>query len=115
MKKVCIVGGDSRLKTVKHHLEKQNFFVNTLGLYPEDKGDIALSDILILPVPTTRDGKNVFTPLTNRVIPLEDIYKKNNYFKAKIDSDTLLQNMFNIAKKLEEKIGFMPLSLKEEK
>ena len=32
---------------------------------------------------------------------LEDIYKKNNYFKAKIDSDTLLQNMFNIAKKLE--------------
>ena len=76
MKKVCIVGGDSRLKTVKHHLEKQNFFVSTLGLYPEDKGDIALSDILILPVPTTRDGKNVFTPLTNRVIPLEDIYKK---------------------------------------
>ena len=32
---------------------------------------------------------------------LEDIYKKNNYFKAKIDSDTLLQNMFNIAKRLE--------------
>ena len=32
---------------------------------------------------------------------LEDIYKKNNYFKAKIDSDTLLQNMFNVAKRLE--------------
>ena len=32
---------------------------------------------------------------------LEDIYKKNNYFKAKIDSDTLLQNMYKIAVKLE--------------
>ena len=32
---------------------------------------------------------------------LEDIYKKNNYFKAKIDSDTLLQNMYKIATKLE--------------
>lgn len=76
MKKVCIVGGDTRLKSVKHHLEKQNFFVNTLGLYPDDKGDIALSDIVILPVPTTRDGKNIFTPLTNRIIPLEEIYNK---------------------------------------
>ena len=32
---------------------------------------------------------------------LDDIYNKNNYFKAKIDSDTLLMNMFNIAKRLE--------------
>lgn len=78
MKKVCIVGGDTRLKSVKHSLEKQNFFVNTLGLYPDDKADIALSDIVILPVPTTRDGKNVFTPLTNRIIPLEEIYSKTH-------------------------------------
>ncbi len=75
MKKVCIIGGDNRLKSVKHRLEKENFFVNTLGLYPDDKGDIALSDIIILPVPTTRDGKNVFTPLTNKIIPLDEIYK----------------------------------------
>ena len=74
MKKVCIVGGDSRLKSVKHLLEKQNFFVNTLGLYPDDKGDISLSDVVILPVPTTRDGETVFTPLTNRIIPLSEIY-----------------------------------------
>ncbi len=78
MKKICIVGGDTRLKTVKHSLENQNFFVSTLGLYPEDKGDIALSDILILPVPTTRDGTTVFAPLTNRVIPLSEIYDKTS-------------------------------------
>ncbi len=78
MKKVCIVGGDNRLKTVKHYLEKQNFFVNTLGLYPDDKGDISLSDIIVLPVPTTRNGETVFTPLTNRIIPLSEIYGRTD-------------------------------------
>ncbi len=76
MKKICIIGGDSRLKSVKHHLENQNFFVDTLGLYPDDKGNIALSDIIILPVPTSRDGQTVFTPLTNRIIPLSEVYEK---------------------------------------
>ena len=73
MKKVCIVGGDVRLKSVKHYLEKQNFFVNTLGLYPGDNGDIASSDAVVLPVPTTRDGINVFAPLTKKIIPLKNI------------------------------------------
>ena len=78
MKKVCIIGGDTRLKSVKHSLENQNFFVSTLGLYPDDKADISLSDIIILPVPSTRDNKTVFAPLTNRVIPLSEIYEKTN-------------------------------------
>ncbi|MBE6787294.1 MAG: hypothetical protein E7537_02990 [Ruminococcaceae bacterium] len=76
MKKICIIGGDARLKTVKHHLENQNFFVSTLGLYPNDKGDISLADIIILPVPTTRDNVTVFTPLTNKVIPLSEVFEK---------------------------------------
>jgi dipicolinate synthase subunit A len=76
MKKVCIIGGDVRLKTVKHHLEKQNLFVSTYGLYPEDRGDVSIADIVILPVPTTKDNKTVFAPLTNRVIELEEIYEK---------------------------------------
>ena len=78
MKKICIVGGDSRLRTAKHILENQNFFVDSLGLYPEDKGNIELSDILLLPVPTTKDGKTVFTPLTNRKILLSEIAEKCN-------------------------------------
>ena len=32
---------------------------------------------------------------------LQDIYKENEYFRAKIDSDTILQNMYNIAIRLE--------------
>ncbi len=78
MKKICIVGGDSRLRTAKHILENQNFFVDSLGLYPEDKGNIELSDILLLPVPTTKDGKTVFAPLTDRKILLSEIAEKCN-------------------------------------
>ncbi len=70
MKKIVIVGGDDRLKRVKEYLENQGFSVNTLGLYSGDKGEISRSDIVILPVPTTKDGINVFTPLTHRLIPL---------------------------------------------
>ena len=75
MKKICIVGGDKRLEIAKNLLEKENFFVDSLGLYPEDNGDIALSDILLLPVPTTKDGNTVYTPETNKKIYLSDIEK----------------------------------------
>ena len=75
MKKICIIGGDKRLKIAKNLLEKENFFVDSLGLYPEDNGDVALSDILLLPVPTTKDGNTVYTPETNKKIYLSDIEK----------------------------------------
>ncbi len=71
--KITIIGGDSRLITLKSRLENNGFSVDTLGLFENDKGDFLSSDILVLPVPTTRDGVNVFTPLTGRVIPLEKI------------------------------------------
>ncbi len=71
--KVTIIGGDSRLITLKNRLENSGFSVDTLGLFEKDNGDYLSSNILVLPVPTTRDGINVFTPLTGRVIPLEDI------------------------------------------
>lgn len=71
--KITIIGGDSRLITLKSRLENNGFSVDTLGLFENDKGDFLSSDILVLPVPTTRDGINVFTPLTGRVIKLEKI------------------------------------------
>lgn len=70
MKKITVIGGDNRLKIVKEHLKSQGYTVDTLGLYEDDNGDITTSKILILPVPTTKDGLNVFTPLTKRKIPL---------------------------------------------
>lgn len=76
LKRVCIIGGDQRLKIVKHHLENQNFYVDTLGLYPDDCGIIENNDIIIFPVPTTKDKKTVFCPLTNRTIYINDIKQK---------------------------------------
>lgn len=76
MKKICILGGDSRLKKVKRVLENQNFYVDTLGLYEGDNGNIALSDVLVFPVPTTKDGKTVYTPLTGKKILLSDVHSQ---------------------------------------
>ncbi len=76
MKKICIIGGDNRLKKVKQVLENDNFYVDTLGLYPDDNAKIELSDVLVLPVPTTKDNQTVFTPLTNRIIPLSEVAER---------------------------------------
>lgn len=73
MKKITVIGGDNRLKILKTHLEKEGYFVDTLGLFEDDNGDIETSQIIILPVPTTKDKKTVFCPLTNRKILLSDI------------------------------------------
>ena len=73
MKKVTIVGGDSRLKEVKRSLEKAGFNVDTVGLYDGDNGNISTSKIVVLPVPTTRDGINVHAPLTGKIIPLSEV------------------------------------------
>ena len=77
LEKICIIGGDRRLIKVKNELEKKGFFVETLGLYNEDTGNIQNSDILILPVPTTRDNLTIFAPLTNKTILLSDIEKQS--------------------------------------
>lgn len=73
MKKITVIGGDNRLKILKNHLQKEGYFVDTLGLFEDDNGDIKSSQIIILPVPTTKDKKTVFCPLTNKKILLSDI------------------------------------------
>ena len=37
--KITIIGGDSRLITLKSRLENNGFSVDTLGLFENDKGD----------------------------------------------------------------------------
>ena len=76
MKKITVLGGDNRQKILCKNLRKSGFLVDTLGLYDFDEGDIKTSDIVIMPVPTTKDGKTVFCPLTNRVISLETVEKE---------------------------------------
>lgn len=76
MKRICILGGDSRLIIAKNLLEKENFYVDTYGLFEGDNADIALSDVVLFPVPTTKDKKTVFAPLTNKKIYLSEVSEK---------------------------------------
>ncbi len=73
MKKISIIGGDIRTRILKQKLKEIGYSVDTLGLFYDDFADIKNADAIILPVPTTKDGKTVFTPLTNRNIFLSDI------------------------------------------
>jgi len=73
MKKISVIGGDIRTRILKQKLEAKGYRIETLGLYDNDYADIKSSDAVILPVPTTKDSKTVFTPLTNRNIFLSDI------------------------------------------
>ena len=69
--KILILGGDARMKVAYDQLLRQNLEVSTLGLFEGDNGSVADADILLFPVPTTRDGSNVYCPLTNAVLPLD--------------------------------------------
>ncbi len=70
MKKVILIGGDTRTLKVYEALKKAGYNVDTLGLIDSDNGDISKADVSIFPVPTTRDGETVYCPLTERQIPL---------------------------------------------
>lgn len=76
MKKITVIGGDGRLKIVKNHLKEANYSVDSIGLYDDDNGSFSDSDVIILPVPTTKDGQKVYTPLTHADIPLSEIAEK---------------------------------------
>ena len=73
MKKITLIGGDIRIKILKQRLEEAGYTTDTLGLFENDAADLKTSDAVIMPVPTTKDRKTVFTPLTKRNIFLSDI------------------------------------------
>lgn len=67
---ILFLGGDRRM-TVAYEILKEKYGVSSLGLFEDDTGDVGLADVIILPVPATRDNVNVNAPLTGRVIPLD--------------------------------------------
>lgn len=96
MKKITLVGGDNRLIILKKKLEKEGFFVDTLGLAQNDDGRVETSDIIIFPVPTTKDKETVFCPLTNRKIMLSEIAKKIDNDKLILSCNYIFENKNNI-------------------
>lgn len=58
-------------------LESQGYTVDTLGLINDDCGKIEDADVVLLPVPTTRDKESIYCPQTNKIIPLDYIKQAN--------------------------------------
>ena len=75
MKTITVIGGDKRHKTAVKTLSEKGFTVNTVGLYDNESGDIN-GDVLLLPVPTTKDGETVFAPFSGKKIYLSEIADK---------------------------------------
>ena len=92
MKKITVIGGDNRLKIVKEKLSQAGYTVDSLGLFENDNGNISSSQILLLPVPTTKDGINVFTPLTKRKISLAEIAQSSTNEQLILCCNYLFEN-----------------------
>ena len=74
MEKITVLGGDSRLKTAAEILTGYGYRVNILT--SPDSKELEESDVLLLPVPTTRDGETLFAPDIKKKIYLEDIARR---------------------------------------
>ena len=92
MKKITIIGGDKRLITVKEQLETSGYPVDTIGLFENDLGDVESSKVIILPVPTTKDGVHIHTPLTDKKITLEEVTQKTNENQLLLCCNYLFKN-----------------------
>lgn len=66
------------MKILREKLILAGYKVETLGLFDDDAADLKSNDIVVMPVPTTKDKKTVFAPLTGRKIFLSDISKAVN-------------------------------------
>ena len=73
MKKLIFLGGDSRTKIAYNSLKEKGFSTTSLGLFENDNGDILKCDTVIFPVPSTKDFKTVYCPLTDKKILFSDI------------------------------------------
>lgn len=60
--KILVIGGDSRMKFAAEELHAEIYDLSTVGTF----------DIIVLPMPLTRDGKTIFAPLTE-IPPTFDI------------------------------------------
>lgn len=89
---ICIIGGDKRQIYMGLSFINDGYNVIFYGIdndlvdedYSSLERSVEKSDCVILPMPLTKDGKTVFSPLTDEVIPLDsklcDIINKKPIF-----------------------------------
>lgn len=76
-KKILICGGDKRQKYMYEIMKDKGLEVSTFGLGDESVvtlSDLNKFDVIILPVPVSKDGVNLNAPLVNYQVKLEDIF-----------------------------------------
>lgn len=71
MKKITVIGGDGRLETAAEILKAEGFSVKKAYGTADLQSD--KTDVLLLPVPTTRDGETLFAPALSEKIYLDSI------------------------------------------
>lgn len=75
-KKICLLGGDSRMLYAMKAFEVLGFQVSSYGLTERDPplNDAACNaSALVLPLPLTTDGIRLFAPLCNKDIRIDEI------------------------------------------
>ncbi|MCQ2455705.1 MAG: hypothetical protein MJ090_06190 [Clostridia bacterium] len=76
MEKILFIGGDNRSKIAMENLKAEGYFVSSFGLFNNDFEIISDFDVIVLPVPATKDGETVYCPLSRRKIYLCEVEKK---------------------------------------
>ncbi len=72
---ILVVGGDKRMNIALKELKNMGYEVESLGLTDGDNGNLNKADVILLPVPTSRDKVNVFCPQSDIKIPLNSFKK----------------------------------------
>lgn len=79
-KSILICGGDLRQKYMYEDMLKKGFGVSTFALYDDGESieNISKFDVLILPLPVSRDGVHLNAPLVNYEIRIDDILSRTD-------------------------------------
>lgn len=59
------------MRYADEYLKANGYETDSIGLYKHDSGNLLSSDVILLPVPATKDGKTVYCPLTDQNISLD--------------------------------------------
>ncbi len=71
-----MLGGDTRSITAFNILKNYGYDVSSNGLFENDNGKVENADIVLLPVPSTKDNVCVFCPRTSKTIYLDELKEK---------------------------------------
>lgn len=70
-----LMGGDRRQAMLARYITEKGFSA-TLSYHKEDTPPAWDADILILPLPASKDGHTLHAPLAQKTIPLREIYRR---------------------------------------